>query len=499
MSDLEEDLLDDLDDLGSEGSGDDDDSQDEEGGGFAHGEAGGDGEEGNEGEGMEVATDSAIAQNLRKLAAANSLDEIAHVRKSSKFSRHMREIAAVAAAPEREVVGTLESDRDYQLVVASNAFIQQIDEELQNIHRYVAELFSKKFVELETLVTNRLDYIRTVQRIGNETDMTAINLSDILPSALVMVTSVAGSTSNNKLLSERDLSECMRACDEALSLDADKATILAFVESKMTKIAPNTTHLIGSRVAAQLIGLAGGLDALTRIPACNIQVIGQEKKHLSGFSNAAAMPHTGILYYADPIQRCPPFIRRKALKMLAGKVALMARVDSYKNNNTGADGQRVRKEFDESLDKLLEPHKARTKKALPIPEEKKRNKRGGKRVRRWKERFAMTELRQQQNRITVSLNDGEYGDSAMGITQGQIGSKSSGSLRAPPKKEVHLAKKQKVINASSGQTNGLSSSLVFTPVQGIELVNPNAQADKVKEANKKWFSANSGFLSAVPK
>jgi U4/U6 small nuclear ribonucleoprotein PRP31 len=495
MSDLEEDLLDDLDDLGSEGSGD---GSDDEEGGFAA--AGGEdsGEE-EEAAAMDVTPESSMTQTLRKLAAANSLEEIAHVRKSAKFIRHMREIADVAAAPEREVVGTLESDRDYQLVVASNAFIQQIDEELQNIHRYVAELFSKKFVELETLVTNRLDYIRTVQRIGNETDMTTINLSDILPSALVMVTSVAGSTSNNKHLSERDLSECMRACEEALSLDADKTTILGFVESKMNKIAPNITNLIGSRVAAQLIGLAGGLDALTRIPACNIQVIGQEKKHLSGFSNAAAMPHTGILYYADPIQRCPPFIRRKALKMLAGKVALMARVDSYKNHNTGADGQRVRKEFDEAIDKLLEPAKARTKKALPIPEEKKRNKRGGKRVRRWKERFAMTELRQQQNRINVSLNDGEYGDSAMGITQGLIGSKNSGTLRAPPKKKVRLAKKQKVINASSGQTNGLSSSLVFTPVQGIELVNPNAQSDKVKEANKKWFSSNSGFLSAVPK
>lgn len=33
---------------------------------------------------------------------------------------------------------------------------------------------------------------------------------------------------------------------------------------------------------------------------------------------------------------------------------------------------------------------------------------------------------------------------------------------------------------TAGQhVNGLSSSLVFTPVQGIELANPNAAADKV--------------------
>lgn len=51
---------------------------------------------------------------------------------------------------------------------------------------------------------------------------------------------------------------------------------------------------------------------------------------------------------------------------------------------------------------------------------------------------------------------------------------------------------------SSGQTNGLSSSLVFTPVQGLELVNPHAAAERIREANNKWFNANSGFISAAP-
>ena len=53
-------------------------------------------------------------------------------------------------------------------------------------------------------------------------------------------------------------------------------------------------------------------------------------------------------------------------------------------------------------------------------------------------------------------------------------------------------------SASGGHTNGLSSSLVFTPVQGLELVNPNAAAERVKAANNKWFNANSGFMSAAP-
>ena len=38
--------------------------------------------------------------------------------------------------------------------------------------------------------------------------------------------------------------------------------------------------------------------------------------------------------------------------------------------------------------------------------------------------------------------------------------------------------------AAGGQmSNGLASSMVFTPVQGMELVNPDAMKDRVKEAN----------------
>ena len=57
-----------------------------------------------------------------------------------------------------------------------------------------------------------------------------------------------------------------------LRLDEDKAHILKFVESRMSHIAPSLSHLIGTRVAAQLVGIAGGLTALSKIPAGNIEV-----------------------------------------------------------------------------------------------------------------------------------------------------------------------------------------------------------------------------------
>ena len=55
-------------------------------------------------------------------------------------------------------------------------------------------------------------------------------------------------------------------------------------------------ELVGSNIAAQLMGLAGGLVALSKIPSCNVQVLGAEKNgQKMGFGAAATLPHTGVL------------------------------------------------------------------------------------------------------------------------------------------------------------------------------------------------------------
>lgn len=61
------------------------------------------------------------------------------------------------------------------------------------------------------------------------------------------------------------------------------------------------------------------------------------------------------------------------------------------------------------------------------------------------------------------------------------------------------AKRQRraITAGSSGATSGLASSLAFTPVQGMELANPEAAAARVKAANEKYFSSSSGFYSVV--
>jgi U4/U6 small nuclear ribonucleoprotein PRP31 len=156
---------------------------------------------------------------------------------------------------------------------------------------------------------------------------------------------------------------------------------------------------------------------------------------------------------------------------------------------------------------------------LPLrPDLTVKKRRGGKRMRRLKERYEETAMMKQANTRAFSAKAGEYGDDAMGLTMGLLDTADvagAGALRkATEKRKMRQAntknsrKRQAQMNAIAAQhknnasgnlTSGLASSMVFTPAQGMELVNPEAAKERVKQANKKWFSENAGFQSALPK
>jgi U4/U6 small nuclear ribonucleoprotein PRP31 len=108
---------------------------------------------------------------------------------------------------------------------------------------------------------------------------------------------------------------------------------------------------------------------------------------------------------------------------------IFARVDchqsgvSHMEGPADMEGRKLREDLEEKLHKLQEPAQAKTKKSLPVPEEKKKSKRGGKRIRKMKERFAVTDLQKLQNKMEFKPDVGEYGDSAMGFDNGMVGSK----------------------------------------------------------------------------
>ncbi|KAK5645571.1 hypothetical protein RI129_006871 [Pyrocoelia pectoralis] len=441
----------------------------------------------------------------------NSVKELCKLWNSDNLHIIMKQIKSYGVKPRKasDIIGPVESDPEYQLIVEANNMAADIDGEIATVHKFVREKYQKRFPELDSLVVSPLEYVRTVKELGNDVDQAKNNeiLQQYLTQATIMVVSVTASTTQGTLLTESEKFQIDEACDIAIELNNCKLEIYEYVESRMAFIAPNISAIIGASTAAKIMGIAGGLTRLSKIPACNVLILGEQKKSLSGFSQTNMLPHTGFVYYSEIVQNSPPDLRRKAARLVAAKSILAARVDSCHESTDGRIGKMLKEEIEKKLDKLQEPPPVKFVKPLPKPVEAPRKKRGGKRVRKMKERYAMTEFRKHANRMNFAdIEDDAYQED-LGYTRGTIGKSGAGRIRLPQvdeKTKVRISKtlqknlqKQHAWGGSTTvkkQVSGTASSVAFTPLQGLEIVNPQAAEVKVNEANAKYFSNTSGFV-----
>uniref|UniRef100_A0A2I3GSZ1 U4/U6 small nuclear ribonucleoprotein Prp31 n=1 Tax=Nomascus leucogenys TaxID=61853 RepID=A0A2I3GSZ1_NOMLE len=345
------------------------------------------------------------------------------------------------------VMGPVEAAPEYRVIVDANNLTVEIENELNIIHKFIRDKYSKRFPELESLVPNALDYIRTVKELGNSLDKCKNNenLQQILTNATIMVVSVTASTTQGQQLSEEELERLEEACDMALELNASKHRIYEYVESRMSFIAPNLSIIIGASTAAKIMGVAGGLTNLSKMPACNIMLLGAQRKTLSGFSSTSVLPHTGYIYHSDIVQSLPPDLRRKAARLVAAKCTLAARVDSFHESTEGKVGYELKDEIERKFDKWQEPPPVKQVKPLPAPLDGQRKKRGGRRYRKMKERLGLTEIRKQANRMSFGEIEEDAYQEDLGFSLGHLGKSGSGRVRQTQVNEATKARISKTL------------------------------------------------------
>ena len=460
-----------------------------------------------------------------------NLDAVAKLVNSERYQRVVRQVQDALAADNAAAAASASADADagadapgasklgvvdegaYQLIVDCNALSVDIDNEIQTVHNFIRDKYRKKFPELESLVMHPIDYARVVRAIGNEMDPTKVELDAVLPSATVMVVSVTGSTTNGSPLSEEDLAKTMDACDRQMRMDEDRRKLVALVQSRMDKTAPNLSAVLGPEIAARLMGVAGGLTQLSKMPANNVQVLGQKRKNAAGFSSATAVKsgdlHVGHIFECDVIQRkTPPPLRTRAARLVAGKCTLMARMDAFGQDPSGDTGRAMLEEMLKKIEKWQELPPARTAKPLPVPGGPSKKRRGGKRARAMKERFGASDMQKAANRVNFGVAEEEYGLDGEGL--GTLGTSAgmaaaSGKLRVvakPHKLKVPKHAQDKWANKGGGGglgTSGMASSLAFTPIQGIELVNPTRPNADAASGTDSVFSEFRGFRSVSKK
>ncbi len=115
------------------------------------------------------------------------------------------------------------------------------------------------------------------------------------------------------------------------------------------KVAPNTSKVAGSMVAARLLAAAGGLRRLMLMPSSTIQVIGAEKAIFRHLRRKSKPPKHGIIFMSSYVSGAPSKHRGKMARALASKISIAAKVDYFKG---GEIWRKLVKELDSKLEGL---------------------------------------------------------------------------------------------------------------------------------------------------
>jgi U4/U6 small nuclear ribonucleoprotein PRP31 len=499
---------------------------------------------------LEVSTTHALSRlshdkAFTSLFTNNSPDNLA---------RTLQKIAYFQAQPPQSTdIGNIEDHPEYRLLTQSNSLSTSIDSEIVLVHKFVRDHYDTRFPELEKLITNPVEFAKVVailgngpmdsdsiKRLQNSTDNPLkTSLKSVLDGPSLMIVTVEATTTKGRELSQDELDRVIRACEMVISLDKAKKALTEYVQSRMNIFAPNLTALIGSLTAAQMLNAAGGLTGLSKAPSCNLAAWGSKKQANRGTAGNVGFRQQGYIFHAPVIRGIPGDVKKQAVRMFANKIVMCARSDCFHQFRDGSEGERLREECLDRLDKIQQKPLNKAARALPAPDDKLSRKRGGRRARNAKEATAMTDLRKAQNRMTFGKEEKEtgYGTGDHTVGMGMIGQQGDGRLRATQidnRTRAKLSAKSKGWGGASSlgtgggvsslkgglgatgagninlqgrglrtsgvgttvgsATAGTVSSLAFTPMQGLELVDPKVQADlsrKRKADEDRWFKGGS--------
>ena len=335
---------------------------------------------------------------------------------------------------------------EYKFIISMNELSQVINEEVSMAHLFIKVHYKVVFPELETLVLNPIDYAKVIILIKQ--DLTNIKayenqLRAIVSNETSLVIQMAAiqQLKNQFTLNQEDFNMIVKACLFIMDLNDLLEDFSLFMLKKLSKFAPNVSALVGPITTSQLLISSGSLRLLLLTPSCNLPSLGT--KALSSQKKERTVRQAGFLYHSDLVKNLPLDIVRPAMRILSGKVILAARVDLSRSDPSGTLGAHYLEEVRDKIEKLLAPPEVSADKALPVPKEQKSRRRGGKRFRKQKERFLMSELRKAQNKMAFgkeeeSVLDG-FGEE-IGLGMSRLGAEGSLAIQLNPNTRAKMSK-----------------------------------------------------------
>jgi nucleolar protein 56 len=272
--------------------------------------------------------------------------------------------------------------------------IQTLDDLDRTVNLFMGRLrewYGVYFPELDRLIEKHETYARLLVNLGYRENYSAKSLEkENIPKERAQLVAKAAESSMGADIGGLDLEQIQALAKNVLEFYELRKNMENYVDRTMEEVAPNVRAVAGALLGARLIAVAGSLQNLAMRPASTIQVLGAEKALFRSLKTGAKPPKHGLIFQHTLLHDAKRWQRGKIARVIAGKLAIAARVDAFGGKYIGDSLKaEINKRIEEIHEKYTEPPPPKEKKLEGRREirehpfrENERVKRGGRKWRR---------------------------------------------------------------------------------------------------------------------
>lgn len=247
----------------------------------------------------------------------------------------------------------LSSNPDLQAMESVQA-LDEVEKTANILSSRLREWYGLHFPELTSMVDDNISLAKLILNFKSRENYEAGLLEEMgYSKAKSKAIESAAQSSRGADLREEDLARIIQLAEETQRLYTLRDRLASHVEKTMREVAPNLTEVAGATIGARLIAKAGGLRKLSILPASTIQILGAEKALYRALKSGGRPPKHGILFQHAAVHSAPKWQRGKVARSVAGKLAIAARIDSFR----GSKDESIMNSLQSRLEEIKEKYK----------------------------------------------------------------------------------------------------------------------------------------------
>ncbi|MFC2174286.1 NOP5/NOP56 family protein [archaeon] len=242
----------------------------------------------------------------------------------------IRQLRRKALVKAKQKVREKKAGRDYAVIQAVEA-IDELDDIANIMTERVRNWYAFHYPELSKLVRSVDTYLEIITVLKGRKDMRVAALTKYLPEAQAKKVELIAEQTMGADLSDTDLESIAKFASLAAHAHKEREELAQYVDDTTEDICPNMKSLVGGLLSARLIAKAGSLERLAEMPASTVQVLGAEKALFAHIKKGVKPPKHGLIFAYPAIHQAPKNRKGKISRVVAGKLAIAARMDFFKH------------------------------------------------------------------------------------------------------------------------------------------------------------------------